>query len=599
MGRPNRDPTLAMTTDDLIAELLIRWEEAWDHGAEIPVETLCAEHPELVDAVRPRIEALRAAAWMKALHSTATADQAEEPEHEQTPPSPTLLGNRYRIDGLIAEGGHGRVYRGFDTELQRPVAIKVARTARPGGSPSSDTLRDEARRVARLRHPGIVPVHDIGRDQGLTYIVSELVEGETLADRIARQRPAPVQSIRWIAAVAEALAFAHEQGVVHRDLKPANLLIDRQGRPLVTDFGIAITRDCQPGQIAATSGTLAYRAPEQVAGEAQLIDPRTDLYALGVVLYELLAGRSPYAARTPHALREQILFRPPVPLDCARPGIGPELEQLVQRCLAKHPADRPPSALAVAQALRTGPGRPRRRTNRFSASIALAAVAGLATGSLATWHGSRPRTSENSAARASAPNHAPRVQPATEVERNRPAIDLLRLIDPRTHAVGPSWTRDGAALVSPPDERARIAIPYQPPRSYLLRVVVQRVRGMDAVVFGLTTGPNQVAAIFDTGPGEVSGLALLDGEHLSNVRNETRHVEGLIPIDRPMRFECVVRESGIHVQADGRTIIDWPGAAERLSLPEPWAMPRPGWLFVGSQQGIVRFDAIELIPLDD
>ena len=340
-----------MTADDEISDLLLRWEEAWEHGDDLPVDTLCAGCPQHREVVGRRIAALKGTAWVKERGDDAAQDvgQADAAVHS----FPKILNGRYRLEGLIAEGGYGRVFRGFDPELQRPVAIKIPKPRGSVTPEQADLLLEEARKIARLRHPGVVSVHDVGRDDGLVYVVSDLIDGENLADRIARDRPSPSESIRLIAEVADALAFAHDQGFVHRDIKPANILIDRQGKPLITDFGIATTLDDLARGQNVASGTLPYMAPEQVAGEVQLIDGRTDLYALGVVLYEMLAGRLPYLARTPTTLREQILFRSPVALRSLNPEISPDLERFCLRCLAKHPADRYASARELAAALRS------------------------------------------------------------------------------------------------------------------------------------------------------------------------------------------------------------------------------------------------------
>jgi hypothetical protein len=328
-----------MTRDDQIAEIVMRWEEAFDHGEDLAVAGLCVDHPELAAAVSQRIAALKQLAWVK------DAGEGGAPEAEPRP-APKTLGGRYRIGALIAEGGMGAVYRAHDPELDRAVAVKVPRPRHP-----TDDLVAEARRAAKLRHPGIVSVHDVGRDGGVCFIVADLIDGTNLADRIA-QGPLPWrEAARLVADVADALGFAHDQGFVHRDIKPANILLDRHGRPLLTDFGIAATFDDVQKGGTSGGGTLPFMAPEQVAGEVQLIDARTDLYSLGVVLYEALTGRLPYQARTPTALREQILFRPPVPVRSLAPGVPEAVEVVAARCLAKHPADRFGSAAELAAAL--------------------------------------------------------------------------------------------------------------------------------------------------------------------------------------------------------------------------------------------------------
>lgn len=335
--------------EDRTAELLLRWEEAFDHGDDLPAEELCAGSPELLEPLKQRIAALKQLAWVK---DDATTKQPPE-LHEVS--LPKILADRYQIEGLIAEGGHGQVYRAFDQELQRLVAIKVARRR---NVPAEDLL-EEARRVARLRHPGIVAVHDVGRHEGMLFVVSDLIEGKSLAEA---ERPSLSESVSIVGQVAEALHFAHQQGFVHRDIKPGNILLDAEGRPLITDFGIATTTE-ELGDGRATSvGTLPYMAPEQVAGEAQLIDRRTDIYALGVVLYELLTGRLPYQARTPTALREQILFRSPARIGQSLPEA---LEAVCLKSLAKHPADRYATAEDLAVELRAALNAPHPRNWRW------------------------------------------------------------------------------------------------------------------------------------------------------------------------------------------------------------------------------------------
>jgi len=352
--------------NEKLTELLIRWEEAWDHGEDIPASQLCSDCPELAEELAGQIDALKKMAWMK---DDATDDTDNEVELSDPLISKTL-GGRYRIDELIAEGGFGRVYRGFDPELQRPVAIKIPKAGRVASAEQADFLLEEARRVAKLRHPGIVAVHDVGRDDGVCFIVTDLIDGTNLAEVIANKRPTPQDAARLVAQIAEHLHAAHDQGFIHRDIKPSNILIDAAGKPLIADFGIAATiKEVEHGQ-AVTSGTLPYMAPEQIAGEVQLIDARTDIHALGVLLYELLTGIHPYQARTPTVLREQILFRQPKAIRTINPVVPRELERICLRCIAKHPADRFASAEQAGKALRDSiSGEAKRWRRRFLLGI--------------------------------------------------------------------------------------------------------------------------------------------------------------------------------------------------------------------------------------
>jgi len=338
---------LADEQGEILASLLLKWEDAWDLGDDIPAEELCAGHPDILEPLRRGIERLKKMAWM-------ATEPTEEPTEDLLAPDPLLgqtFAGRYRAESLVGKGGFGRVYRAFDSDLQRYVAVKVAHGNR---QQSPNHLLDEARRVAKLRHPGIVPVHDVGCHDGSFFFVSGLIEGQRLTDLIATARPSPEQGARLVAEVADALDAAHALGFVHRDIKPSNLLIDERGRPLIADFGIATTS----GQLASgtepSSGTLPYMAPEQVAGEARLIGPRTDLHALGAVLYELLTGYRPFLANTTVGLRDNILLRTPKPPREINPEVPVYLEEICLRCLAKHPADRFGSAAELAAALRAG-----------------------------------------------------------------------------------------------------------------------------------------------------------------------------------------------------------------------------------------------------
>jgi serine/threonine protein kinase len=253
---------------------------------------------------------------------------------------PATIGGRYRLEKLIAEGGFGQVWRATDTALQRPVAVKVTTLECVG----------EARRVASLKHHGIVSVHDVGHEGNHCFIVFDLVEGTDLARRIKESRPGWEEAARIVAEVAGHLHYAHGKGFVHRDIKPANILLDERGRPVLADFGIAVT-ECELRHEAMTSmGTLAYMAPEQLT-EGGLVDARTDVYGLGIVLYELLTGIVPFADPTLTGLRKRILSEDPQPVRSLNGDVPPDLERICMKCLSKEAADRYGSARELAEAL--------------------------------------------------------------------------------------------------------------------------------------------------------------------------------------------------------------------------------------------------------
>ena len=335
--------------DDLLSNLLMQWEEAWEKGIDVSIAKLCENNPELeaeqISLLSHKIECLRKMTWMSTMESplqTSGEDQLLT----------KILANRYRIDALIGAGGFGRVYKAFDSELHRFVAVKVARAER---IKSPDDLLLEARRAAKLQHNGIVSVYDVGKDGERVFIVSELIEGKNLAEIIASNRPNQEQAIRIVADVADALQYAHQQGFIHFDIKPSNILIDKNGTTLLTDFGIATSADQVSQGQSVTHGTLPYMAPEQLAGEYQLVDARTDIHALGVVLYELLTGQLPHQGRTTASLREEIIFRQPIPPTTIDPLISEEIESICLRALSKHPKDRFRDAGSMADVLRNVP----------------------------------------------------------------------------------------------------------------------------------------------------------------------------------------------------------------------------------------------------
>jgi len=264
---------------------------------------------------------------------------------------------RYRILERLGEGGMGLVFRAHDPRLDRDVALKVLTDDTVGDARARERLRQEARALSRLLHPNIATLFDIDSEAGEDFLVLEFVPGESLAKTLERG-PVPESRARAIAIeIAEALDVAHEQGVVHRDLKPANVILTPRGRAKVLDFGIARLLDGSTvhgtvvtGEGLALTGTAPYMAPEQIRGGA--VDARSDLYALGVLLFEMVAGTRPFVADDLVSLVYRIVHEPPPRLADARPGASAGLERLVARCLEKDPARRFANARALADALR-------------------------------------------------------------------------------------------------------------------------------------------------------------------------------------------------------------------------------------------------------
>jgi eukaryotic-like serine/threonine-protein kinase len=263
------------------------------------------------------------------------------------------LEGRYSLQRELGRGGMATVYLAHDRRHDRSVALKVLHPERATAF-GPERFQREIRVAARLQHPHIVPVFDSGTAAGLIWFTMPYVEGETLRERLRRAGPLAVpESVRVLASIARALAYAHRRGVIHRDVKPENVLISREN-VLLADFGIARPLAAEPdvsltgeGQVV---GTPIYMAPEQAAAESAT-DHRADIYALGILAYELLAGEPPFIDLPLGALFAAHAFREPEPIERRRPDAPPALASLIARCLRKEPAERWDSADALGRAL--------------------------------------------------------------------------------------------------------------------------------------------------------------------------------------------------------------------------------------------------------
>jgi hypothetical protein len=290
---------------------------------------------------------------------------------------PRKLG-RFELLDVVGIGAFGTVYRGRDPQLDRPVAIKVPRAGHLDHPQEHERFLREARNAAQLRHPAIVAVHEVGEEDGLPFLVCEFIEGVTLTDLLSKQRPAPREAAHLLAAIADAMHYAHQQGVVHRDVKPSNILLqmaavghtepDRPNSdpasvyltplacvvcPKIADFGLAKR---EAGEITMTIegqvlGTPAYMSPEQAAGESHKVDGRTDVYSLGVILYHMLTGELPFRG-TMRMLLHQVLHDEPRPPRSLNDRVPRDLQTICLKAMAKEPSRRYPTAGALADDLR-------------------------------------------------------------------------------------------------------------------------------------------------------------------------------------------------------------------------------------------------------
>jgi tRNA A-37 threonylcarbamoyl transferase component Bud32 len=354
--------------DERLCELLDRYVAAIQSGNLEGRAALVAEHPELTSwigklesldklAVERSTEHVDAGNRVSTSASLATMAWGDSDSSFQSAAIAAevvgqLFGN-YQLLEESGRGGMGVVYKARQCDLDRVVALKMILSSRLASEEEVRRFHQEARAAAGLRHPNIVGIHEVGQIHGQHYFTMDFVAGRSLA-RLAEAGPLdPDRAARLIATVARAVHYLHAHGIVHRDLKPSNILLDEHDEPLVTDFGLAkvFQDDTSKTQTGAILGTPSYMAPEQARGETAKISPRTDVYSLGAVLYELLTGRPPFREENQLNTILQVLEGEPTLPRRINSRLAPELERIVMRAMEKAPADRYASAAALADDL--------------------------------------------------------------------------------------------------------------------------------------------------------------------------------------------------------------------------------------------------------
>jgi tetratricopeptide (TPR) repeat protein len=343
-----------------VNELLLRWPEAREQGRTLAPEELCRDCPDLLQPLRQQIDAILSMEAMLRSQETqaegADALTTDSPARGNTNPPTEDLSEAvpgYQILGELGRGGMGVVYKARHLRLKRLVALKMILAGPHAGPEQVERFRTEAEAVARFQHPSIVQIYEIGEHQGLPYCALEYVGGGSLAQQLKQGLPSFSEAARLTEALARAMHYAHQHQVVHRDLKPANVLLNEEGQPKVTDFGLAKALDADSVQTrsGAIMGTPSYMAPEQAEGRVHDIGPAADIWALGGILYTLLTGRPPFRGESLIETLEQVRTQEPVPPSQLRSDTPAALETICLKCLAKAPAERYASALALAQDL--------------------------------------------------------------------------------------------------------------------------------------------------------------------------------------------------------------------------------------------------------
>ena len=305
-------------------------------------EVVCRSCPELLPELRERWQQMcRVRAELDALFpppaETGTGPLALPQEGAALPRIPG-----YEVEAVLGRGGMGVVFRARHLRLNRTVALKMTLADAYAGPHERERFQREAEAVAGLRHPNVVQIHDVGDSDGRPYFTMELVEGGSLAEKLAGTPQPAHQAAALLATLAGAVQAAHESGIVHRDLKPANVLLTADGTPKISDFGLARRLDGEAGltRSGAALGTASYMAPEQAQGRTDALGPATDVYALGAILYELLTGRPPFQAETAAETVLQVISQDPVPPRRLNVKVPRDLETICLKCLHKDPGKR-------------------------------------------------------------------------------------------------------------------------------------------------------------------------------------------------------------------------------------------------------------------
>lgn len=338
-------------------------------GETVSEQSIADAHPELMPELLEELTRLRGGGDSRSDRSdspqepsvTATFDSVATRAHRHshtvgstaTPAQPLSRIGHYEVSGLLGEGGFGYVYLAKDIDLERPVAIKVAKPGRSDSEAQPFSFLEEARRVALLNHPSIVKILDVSRDDGdAWYLVMEYVDGPSLHEVFREGSVDLKYLVELMAQVAEGVHHAHVHNILHRDLKPGNILIGKDGRPRIVDFGMALQVREQPFAPRQVSGTPYCMAPEQVRGETHRLDGRTDLWSLGIIFYQGLTGQRPFSDKSVERVFEAILGEEPPPPSQVVSGVPVELDRICLKCISKRMTDRYNSAAELALELR-------------------------------------------------------------------------------------------------------------------------------------------------------------------------------------------------------------------------------------------------------
>jgi tRNA A-37 threonylcarbamoyl transferase component Bud32 len=569
---------------------------------------------------------------LHAIRETTVLPNAPAADLSAMPPT---LG-KYRLVREAGRGAMARVFEAFDPALERKVALKVVLSS-PNADAEEAALDEqrflrEARVMANLpKHPNIVSVYEAGVTDTRRYLAMEFVEGMSMEKWVGKGTLSVGRPTSLLRDVALAVHHAHEHGVIHRDLKPANILVDADNRPHVMDFGLAklvgqsVKASYTEGGLAV--GTPAYMSPEQASG-IKTVDRRTDVYSMGVMLYEILTGKLPFVGTSPMEVMVKTSKDPVVPPSKVTTAqINPvhfkTLEGVCLKALEKDPAGRYATAQEFAddltrwltgQDFHVSDPKLRRRAIALSAAAALALVAAGVLGYTQPWKRSseaelaqadrlmsegKPEEAlvlfgqvaarEKDNARAVAGRQAalqrirekPAPAPPPAADKWKDAVDVLSLVDLPQDAVSGKWAVESDALVSKGGKPARVQVPYHPPDEYDARIVFSRQSANFVVNLILTHGTEPFTLVMHRDG--IFGFEKLRGEDFHKNSSMARY-DSALALNRNYTVVVEVRKSGLKVFCEGQPLSQL-DSYEELTMNRDWKLPDPAALGVGTWDG--------------
>ncbi len=516
---------------------------------------------------------------------------------------------RYEIRDRVGEGATALVYRAWDRQLQRPVALKLLRETLGLSDLARQRFQREVHATARISHPNVVTVHDAGEAQGRLYLVMELVEGRPLSQLFKDPAWDSRKILVLLEKVARGLAVAHAQGIVHRDLKPANILVTEAGEPKVGDFGLAhfIDSGADLTRTGTAIGTPLYMSPEQVKGDPKAISPRTDVFALGAMLYETVIGEPPHLGLTTQETYDKILRQDAaIPRD-RRAAVSRDLETLLLKSLEKIPDRRYASAEALADDLRrylngepllarpislvTRVGR-RLVRHRIVAIAAAAAILGSVVGAWGLSHFAQR------AAAAPVPPLTPGGSVLSEAylrEWTR-AINLNSSVRPPMDVVTGEWREDRARISCGSKAFTKLQLPYEPPEEYDVLLSFARKEGCGDVNLLLSHGGRGFLWAMGAVGNTVFGFGTINGKWADE--NPTTRIEKSC-LDNGQVYTVVVqvRRNGVWAYVDGKLKSSWKTDYSDLTTDENWGLPDATRIGLGTYESPTDFLRISVLEI--